>query len=194
MIDFTEAPGRGRGGRMRIDIIIVTTLSVLVQAAGVILALKLIRVTGGRRAWIFIALGISGMAVRRIISLHHLVRARSFGAYDLSFEMLGLVTSVFMLLGIAWIGPVFRKVRDSEEALRRVGEERERLIDKLREAAANVKTLSGLLPICSSCKKIRDDNGYWNQLEGYIRDHSGAEFTHGLCPDCVKGLLSGRDP
>jgi len=49
-----------------------------------------------------------------------------------------------------------------------------------------VKTLSGLFPICSYCKKIRDDKGCWNQLESYIRDHSGANFTHSICPDCAK--------
>jgi len=52
----------------------------------------------------------------------------------------------------------------------------------------NIKILSGLLPICASCKKIRDDKGYWNQIEAYIRDHSEAEFTHSICPDCVKVL------
>jgi AmiR/NasT family two-component response regulator len=65
-------------------------------------------------------------------------------------------------------------------------EEREKLIVELQEALARVKTLSGLLPICASCKKIRDDQGYWQQVEVYIRDHSGVEFTHGLCPDCAK--------
>jgi PAS domain S-box-containing protein len=65
-------------------------------------------------------------------------------------------------------------------------EERERLILELKEALAKIKTLSGLLPICSWCKKIRDDSGYWQQIEIYIRDHSDAEFTHGICPDCMK--------
>ena len=51
-----------------------------------------------------------------------------------------------------------------------------------------MKKLSGLLPICSSCKKIRDDKGDWNQIEGFIQDHSEAEFTHGICPDCKKTL------
>jgi hypothetical protein len=55
-----------------------------------------------------------------------------------------------------------------------------------KEALAEVKVLSGMLPICMSCKKIRDDQGYWNQIEGYIREHSEAEFTHGLCPVCLK--------
>jgi hypothetical protein len=60
------------------------------------------------------------------------------------------------------------------------------LIQVLSEGLGRVKTLKGLLPICASCKKIRDDQGYWNQLEIYIREHSEADFSHGLCPDCVK--------
>ncbi len=64
--------------------------------------------------------------------------------------------------------------------------EKDRLIVELREALAQVKRLSGLLPICSSCKKVRDDAGYWQQVEVYVRDRSEAEFTHGICPECVK--------
>jgi PAS domain S-box-containing protein len=78
-------------------------------------------------------------------------------------------------------------MRDITER-RRAEEEREGLIGELKEALAQVKTLSGMLPICSSCKKIRDDAGYWQQVEVYIRDHSEAEFTHGLCPDCAARL------
>jgi AmiR/NasT family two-component response regulator len=62
------------------------------------------------------------------------------------------------------------------------------LNQELEAALAKVKTLSGLLPICASCKKIRDDQGYWQQVEVYIRDHSEVEFTHGLCPDCIEKL------
>ena len=60
--------------------------------------------------------------------------------------------------------------------------------EKLLSAMNDIKTLSGLLPICASCKKIRDDKGYWNQLERYIQKHSDATFSHGLCPDCVSNL------
>ncbi|MFP5264508.1 MAG: hypothetical protein ACLGJB_21690 [Blastocatellia bacterium] len=67
-------------------------------------------------------------------------------------------------------------------------EERGRFICELQDALAKVKTLSGLLPICSSCKNVRDDKGYWNQIEVYIRDHSEAEFSHGLCPSCARRL------
>lgn len=65
---------------------------------------------------------------------------------------------------------------------------KEKLIDDLQKALVEVKTLSGLLPICSSCKKIRDDEGYWQQIEEYIRDHSEADFTHGICNECVEEL------
>jgi DNA-binding response OmpR family regulator len=59
---------------------------------------------------------------------------------------------------------------------------------KLADALSKVKLLSGMLPICSGCKKIRDDKGYWSQVEGYIQKHSEATFTHGMCPDCIKKL------
>jgi hypothetical protein len=67
-------------------------------------------------------------------------------------------------------------------------EEREKLVSELQGALSKVKQLSGLLPICASCKKIRDDKGYWNQIEEYIRNHSEADFSHGLCPPCLERL------
>jgi PAS domain-containing protein len=63
--------------------------------------------------------------------------------------------------------------------------QRIQLIAELRETAARVKVLSGLLPICAHCKKIRDDHGYWEQLEAYISTHSEALFSHGICPECL---------
>ncbi len=69
--------------------------------------------------------------------------------------------------------------------LRRIEAERERLIAELQMALVQVKQLSGLLPICASCKKIRDDRGYWQQVEVYIEKHSEVEFSHGICPDCM---------
>jgi len=71
---------------------------------------------------------------------------------------------------------------------KRVEQEREKLIRELQEALVKVKTLSGLVPICASCKKIRDDKGYWNQIESYIEKHSTAEFTHSICPECARKL------
>ncbi|MBU1341359.1 MAG: PAS domain S-box protein [Proteobacteria bacterium] len=71
--------------------------------------------------------------------------------------------------------------------------EREKLIKELQEALDSIKTLSGLVPICSSCKKIRDDRGYWNQLEAYIEKHSEASFSHGMCPQCSEKLYGNED-
>ena len=78
-------------------------------------------------------------------------------------------------------------IRDISER-RTLEMEREKLIRDLQEALADVQTLSGLLPICSSCKKIRDDQGYWRTVEKFISDRSGAQFSHGLCDDCLRKL------
>ena len=67
-------------------------------------------------------------------------------------------------------------------------DEREELIQNLQSEQEKVRTLSGFLPICASCKKIRDDKGYWNQIESYIKDHSEAEFSHSICPECAEKL------
>ena len=61
------------------------------------------------------------------------------------------------------------------------------------QALSELKVLGGLLPICASCKKIRDDQGYWSQIESYIRDHSEADFSHGICPDCAKIIYPDLD-
>jgi len=74
-------------------------------------------------------------------------------------------------------------LRDVTER-KRYDAEREKLVLDLKEALAEVRTLSGMLPICASCKKIRDDKGYWNQIEEYITNNSEAFFSHGICPDC----------
>ena len=66
--------------------------------------------------------------------------------------------------------------------------ERHSIIKKLNNAIDEIKTLNGLLPICASCKKIRDDKGYWNVVEKYIEERSFAKFTHGICPDCIKKI------
>ena len=71
--------------------------------------------------------------------------------------------------------------------------ERKRLTIELLQTMAEVKTLSGLLPICAKCKKIRDDKGYWTRIEKYIQQHTDAEFSHGICPDCMKELYAEFD-
>lgn len=76
----------------------------------------------------------------------------------------------------------------ANEELLRLNHEKELAIDKLEEALNNISTLRGMLPICAECKKIRDDKGYWKQIEVYIAEHTEADFSHGICPDCAKKL------
>ena len=98
-------------------------------------------------------------------------------AFSVSMLPWGLA---FMILN-AVIGLFWGKIRLADA-------EKSTIIADLQEAIARVKTLSGFLPICASCKKIRDDKGYWNQIEAYISEHSEAEFSHGICPQCAQKL------
>lgn len=110
--------------------------------------------------------------------------------------------------GIVWIRDIVTVVKEGDRPVRLRGfllditerkqaeEEREKLINELRDALNNIKTLRGLLPICAWCKKVRNDKGYWEQVETYVQEHSDAEFTHGMCPDCQESLnkeLEGYD-
>lgn len=80
---------------------------------------------------------------------------------------------------------VFCVCRDISER-KRIEQEREKLIQDLQTALAEVQTLRGILPLCSYCKKIRNDKGYWEQVDVYIRHHSQADVSHGICPECLK--------
>ncbi|MCH7619764.1 MAG: hypothetical protein IH880_08370, partial [Candidatus Marinimicrobia bacterium] len=93
-----------------------------------------------------------------------------------------VVMNRFLSLAAVWVTSILIVFWKRSE------EERVRLASVLTESEEEVKILSGLLPICASCKKIRDDEGLWNQVEEYIHEHSEAQFSHGLCPDCMKKL------
>ena len=173
--------------------IVIVATAVLLQFIAALLALRLIPVTGKMTAWLLVALAISLMTVRRFESLVRLVPGQSSSPPDVLFEVVGLVISVAMVAGIYLIQPLFKemaasrlKLRHMNDTLTSLSEEQKKLIAELQDALANIKTLKGMLPICASCKKIRDDRGYWNQIEEYVREHSDAEFTHGLCPDCAQ--------
>ncbi len=100
-------------------------------------------------------------------------------AEDLPEHLEYIITSMIFIL-IALIFPLRWLFKDIAK--------REQVISELQTALDNIETLQGLLPICASCKKIRDDDGYWHQVEVYIRDHSEAEFSHSICPLCAKKL------
>jgi len=171
--------------------VLVVGAAVLFQAVAALLALRLIPLTGKRTAWLLVAVAIALMTERRFESLQSLIDGGPHSEPNVLFEVVGLVISALMMAGIYLIRPVFSAMAASREELRRMNErlsslseEQKKLIDELRDALANVKTLKGLLPICASCKKVRDDKGYWQQVEVYVRDRSDAEFSHGLCPEC----------
>lgn len=104
------------------------------------------------------------------------IEARVSGIFDKNGELVGYANFSHDVTGVI-----------------KAASEKEKLINDLQEALHKVNTLSGLLPICSYCKKIRDDKGYWSQIETYIRKHSAADFTHSICPDCEKKELKGLD-
>ena len=122
------------------------------------------------------------------------------------FRTLAVLTFLFLTVGL--FGLRFRSLRKQKDRLdelveirtseleeeigerKRIEVERENLISELTTTLAEVKTLQGFIPICASCKKIRDDKGYWQQVEKYIQDRTEARFSHGICPDCKKKLYS----
>jgi ligand-binding sensor domain-containing protein len=109
-------------------------------------------------------------------------------------------TSWFAGLVVLAVG--FLAVTAHHVRVRRMAARERELSQRVAEAVADIKMLRGMLPVCASCKKIRDDRGYWNQMETYIRQHSEAEFSHGICPDCMNKLYpeyapragGGQDP
>ncbi len=105
-----------------------------------------------------------------------------------------VVTHLFMyLLGVGGISWGFSKVKQRIVERERTDKERDSLIEKLQNALNEIQTLRGIVPICSNCKKIRDDAGYWNQLETYIEGHSEASFSHCMCPSCMDELYGKED-
>lgn len=98
-----------------------------------------------------------------------------------------MLVSTYLISSLLWNLSLADRLRLSQREARETLEEQVRIrTSELRNALEEVKTLSGLLPICSSCKKIRDDQGYWQSVEHYVQAHSTATFTHGICPDCFK--------
>ena len=106
-----------------------------------------------------------------------------------------MILTLIFILSLVIIHQGIRETRSRRKAeleLQKHYDQLENLVmertEELQKALSEVKLLSGFLPICASCKKIRDDKGYWSQIETYIQQHSEAEFSHSICPDCVKKL------
>lgn len=136
------------------------------------------------RASLLILLVVSLIALHQILQATKLLRLRQQAEDEL----------------VSYKEQLEIKVRDRTEELeesnsmlsseidekKKIAREKELLIQQLQESLDNIKTLKGLLPICSYCKKIRDDTGYWEAIDSYISLNSEAEFSHGICPDCLK--------
>lgn len=126
-----------------------------------------------------------------------LVGTLLFAAIGLRWAPTNIVTENAMPLGFLGTVVLFALALADETKLR-LAEHQQLLEEKVRErtqdlqnAMGNIKTLRGLIPICSVCKKVRDDQGYWKQVESYVSEHSEADFTHSYCPDCAKNTLKG---
>jgi hypothetical protein len=96
-------------------------------------------------------------------------------------NMIAISTGHLVIWLIGFMGIIFGTINLNRRFI-----ERDRAIKELKLALSQIEVLDGLVPICANCKKIRDDKGYWNQIEEYLTDHTDAEFSHGMCPDCTK--------
>lgn len=160
----------------------IVLISLTLQCMAVYYSFRLITLTGHTRAWLLLSLGIATMATRRFITLVLLLSApATHRVIDYSFEIIGVLGSAMMVVGVLSIKPVFIMIKKAEE-------EQRALAASLHEALDNVKILKEMLPICANCKKIRDDSGYWEQIETYITKNSDTQFSHGICPDCARKL------
>jgi hypothetical protein len=150
----------------------------------------------------YLAIAACAMALyAALLALEYFQQRQGFNIqYELFlFAVYGILLVWFAFFG-GFVSDIRRRLRAQKEKIKkahgdiqieienrkRAQIEKDKLIIELKEALSNVKTLSGFLPICATCKRVRDDKGSWNQIESYIRSHSSAEFSHSICPDCAK--------
>jgi len=172
--------------------VVILLLSIVMQLAAAIYALLLIRITDRKSAWILISLAMVLMTSRRIVSFVSILISDKKFTYEIP-EIIALIIAFLMLFGVLRIRSYFWTIKSAESGRKKAEEEREQIILELKDALASIKQLSGMLPICAGCKKIRDDKGYWNRIETYISEHSEVLFSHGLCPDCAKKAYEELD-
>ncbi len=113
--------------------------------------------------------------------------------HEVGLEAVNVGAQDYLVKGQVTGEMLIRSIRYAIER-KRIENEKAKVIVELQEALTKVKLLSGFIPICASCKKIRDDKGYWQQIESYIRDHSNAEFSHSICPGCAHKLYPDLYP
>lgn len=124
--------------------------------------------------------------------LERLARGEILESYEARLRCKdGRIKHVLIDANVLWDDGKFVHTRSFTRditALKEAQEKQDSLLRELQDALRKIKVLRGLLPICASCKKVRDDKGYWNKIEVYISEHSEAEFSHGVCPECLRQL------
>jgi L-lactate permease len=163
-------------------------VSITVRVIAVFWSLFLIKRIKDWRITLLTAM-LSLMAVQQLLRLT-----------EIRSELPGFIVSLLVLLVTVFVGKLILEHQRDEKNLRQLNETLEQKVAErtsaleasnleLKDVLAQVKTLSGMLPICASCKKIRDDEGYWEEVASYISKHLDVFFTHGLCPVCAKKAL-----
>jgi hypothetical protein len=163
---------------MRVFILSLVLASIAIVMAGLLLRHQVARTAIVYRGMGWLCLAFAAVFLARV--------AMSFVDRSIGMFTPQLVQNVYLLSVIlietAWaMGFLMMNSQRMESELAGT-------VSKLEKSLAEIKTLSGLLPICANCKKVRNDQGYWQQIEEYVSEHSGADFSHGICPDCARKL------
>lgn len=132
---------------------------------------------------VVVSMFISEVMITLLFSLFPLMTPTHEGILDSSLLLIFMVP----LLYVFFYRPFLLDIKERKKAEM----EKEATIVELKKAMDEIKILKGLIPICAKCKKVRDDAGYWQHIEVYVRERSDAEFSHGICPDCAKELYPG---
>jgi hypothetical protein len=132
---------------------------------------------------VVVSMFITEVMITLLFSLFPLMTPAHEGILDSSLLLIFMVP----LLYVFFYRPFLLDIKERKKAEM----EKEATIVELKKAMDEIKILKGLIPICAKCKKVRDDAGYWQHIEVYVRERSDAEFSHGICPDCAKELYPG---
>lgn len=121
------------------------------------------------------------------VTIPYLIQQKNTGMY-VGYGVTAVAGTILIIFGGILLARRREELIKTNESLQKGISEQEKLITQLKDANSQIKTLSGIVPICSYCKEIRDDKGYWNQLEKFISEHSSAQFSHSICPKCMKKM------
>jgi CHASE3 domain sensor protein len=164
------------------NLLVITWATIAERKTGAVEAALVRLQTGGADA----AVHRLRIAIQQMQDEERSLLEQRRGAAQRSGRMTQWIIVLAILCAVLLVTLASMTIHRDIVARHRAEQEREVVVEELRQALATVKTLSGLLPICAWCKDIRDDQGYWKQLEEYIHDHTEANFTHGICPDCLE--------